>query len=185
VPRTLRAALATAAVLTALAVAATPVPASAGGFEKASWGMTPDQVKKLYPGGTKDTSPAGDPVYFVKQKFATQDAVVAFGFDGGRLAYVAIRFPEPGRKVDMKRVLYPSPTNDQAKTIAATVRKDLGSRYGTPYYDADRQGPRPKSPTLRAAWNTPDGDSTVTFEIIPDADGVRTDVGVSYGKRDN
>jgi len=184
VTRTLRAALATVVATFTLAVAASPGAASASGYEKASWGMTLDQVKKLYPGGTKDTSPAGDAAYFVKQKFATQDAVVAFGFDGGQLAFVAIRFPEPGRKVDMKRVLYPSPTNEQAKAIAATVRKDLDARYGAPSFDADRQGPRPKRPTLRAAWNTPDGGSTVAFEIIPDAEGLRTDVGVSYGKRD-
>lgn len=161
---------------------ASPGRASAGGYDQATWGMTLAQVEKAYPGGTRNTSPDGVVYYFVLRKFARLDAVAGFSFDGDRLAYVALRFPRPGRPVDMKRIRYASPTNEEAREFAAAVRGALESKYGVPSFDSERQGIRPAAPTLKAAWRTSDGDTLVTLEVIPEADGLRSDVGVSYGR---
>ncbi len=48
--RTARIALATVSVLV-------PLVASAGGYGKSTWGMTHEQVEKLYPGGIREAEP--------------------------------------------------------------------------------------------------------------------------------
>jgi hypothetical protein len=49
------------AAVAAIAVAASmPVHASAGCYDRTTWGMSLEQVQKLYPNGTKQRTPDGE-----------------------------------------------------------------------------------------------------------------------------
>lgn len=158
-----------------------PLAASAGGYGKTSWGMTHEQVEKLFPGGTREAEPDGSVSYFVFRKIEGLEAMIGFTFEAGRLVYVAERFPDPDQPVRKEGIEVPIPSNAQAASIAKKLRKALEKRYGRPFADATR-GDLPSSPNIQAAWITADGGTLVTLDFHPMTDGPRTIVGVSYGK---
>jgi hypothetical protein len=126
----------------ALAVAlaaALPLHASPGGYDKTTWGMTLAQVQKLYPGGTKKTTQAGDVHYFVMRKVATLDAIVGFNFTDGRLVFVDVEFPMPDTPVDMSRPGYARPTDEAAGSIISLVQS-----IGNSFRIRDQRAPREK-----------------------------------------
>jgi hypothetical protein len=167
--------------LAAAAIAALPLHATAGGYGKTTWGMTAEQVKKLYPAGTREAEPDGTVSYFVLQTVEGLKAVVGFTFEHGRLTYVAVRFPMPGTPIDMKAPRYAIPTNERAQGIASMLRKALEARYGAPFVDGEK-GELASNPHVKAAWVTPDGGTMLTLDFQPMPDGPFTSVGVSYGE---
>jgi hypothetical protein len=120
----------------ALAIAAgLASPASAGGYEKTSWGMSLAQVQKLYPSGEVAKDRYGNTILSLSNPFGPiQEAYLAFVFTKGTdtLDGVEIHFPRRGTVPDQRKYTYLVMTDAQAAEAWATLRKYLVQKYGKP-----------------------------------------------------
>jgi hypothetical protein len=88
------------------------------GWQKVKWGMSPDQVKRAYPGAT--CGGEGKPCRLDKAVFAGREVTVHFDFMSNRLAVVGLVF-----------VYESSRGNDSAKDLER-LRSLLIGKYGSP-----------------------------------------------------
>jgi len=134
---------------------ASPLVAGAGGYDKATWGMTLEQVKTLYPQGMEDFVPGTSKGtnYTLITKDSTFPLLVGFDFPQGKLAQVSTLYGIAGGKG-------PVPvTREQAIALGVKVRGLLESRFGKPAW-TPANGPKFKGETapadMLAAWESPD-----------------------------
>ena len=110
-----------------------PPRAAWGGYDKTTWGMTIEQVQKLYPSGTVAKTPLECPVYRVSRRVDPAGmAYLIFYFCDGVLNAVDVKIPRPGSVADPKRNRYIVTTDAQAAKVWASLREYLGQKYGKP-----------------------------------------------------
>ncbi len=159
--------------------------ARAGGYDKTTWGMTLSQVQKLYPGGLKETTQTGDVYYTLVRKVAGLDAVVGFVFENTRLTFVSVQFPMPGTPVVTKgRTGYMRPTSEAARSTETIVRDGLMAKYGAPVFDSEKQRDTTLQPGNEGGVDYARRGDDAHLTIKPLEDGLRTEIGVNYGKWD-
>jgi len=120
------------AVLVAAAASAGPALA---GYDKTEWGMSVEEVQKLYPGGFLDRQPDGKTEYRVLREVAgIRTALLKFDFGGPKngLRRVSILFPEQGTEVDLHQALFEPPSPTQGESLRLTLRAALLTKYGKP-----------------------------------------------------
>lgn len=142
-------------------------------YDKTRWGMSPDQVEKLYPGGVSTPlDEPGETAYRVMRPitgFGTMLGLFAFGTDG--LRRVDLFVTEPGSTVNLKKGLYQSRTTQDAATAAATLRGLLTEKYGAPK----------KSENENVFWVTKDGDF-IGLMLAPSKKSGHTNVTVAFAR---
>ncbi len=142
-----------------------------GGYDKAKWGMTVDQVKKLYPGGLAKQSDNGGAVYKIHNPVAgISEGIITFYFKPKiGLRSVVILFAAQGSQVDLKGDNFVPPTNEQAARIVSALRQDLVMKHGKPALEKEGS----------ANWIASAGDWIMLRETR-EPDGLHTTVGLAY-----
>lgn len=109
-------------------------PLSFAGYDKTSWGMGFNKLKKLYPGGQILKNQNGSYVYgVIKSVAGMSTGYVNFDFtSGNKLDSVTILFPVQGAKVDLKTGNFYEPTDADATQISSNLRTALTQKYGQP-----------------------------------------------------
>lgn len=105
-------------------------------FGSSKWGMTPAQVKKLFPGGKAEAQDSGGAIYRVETRaLGIRNALVSFAFlprRGLNLVVINVlgsRGPL-GHPVDLEVGDFPRPSAKEVEPLLASLRKSLTSKYG-------------------------------------------------------
>jgi hypothetical protein len=133
---------------------ASPLVAEAGGYDKATWGMTFAQVKTLYPGGVSDFGLSGKGEnWMLFTDDSTFKVLATFFFPQGKLEKVMAVYSNTGSKSAF------SLTREQANALGLKVRRALEPGLGNPVW-TPANGPKHNGETLPAdslaVWELPD-----------------------------
>lgn len=101
------------------------------GYENTNWGMTLDEVKKLYPNGETINNQNGTVNYrLIKDIAGHSSSILGFEFgDNNKLRQVNIAFSEVGEPIDLKNGAVVTMKKKECNALYEQLRKSLSEKY--------------------------------------------------------